>query len=113
MPENKILLTGFEPFGPYRYNVAEQLVEALNGEIIDVRQNTRLQIIGVSLPINFGTFRKILEAAIESTKPKIALGLGMDFKDHDHLSLELAAHSIPNYCNDIQDTECNIGPNGS
>lgn len=113
MLESKVLITGFEPFGPYRYNVSEQLVEALDGEIIDLRQDTRLQIISVSLPINFGTFRKILEEAIQSIRPKIALGLGMDFKDHDHLSLELIAHSTPDYGDDIQDTEDNIGPNGS
>ena len=112
MTEHRVLLAGFEPFGPYSYNVAEQLVDELDGEVIEVSEDTRIQIIGLKLPLNFRTFREILAEAIRDTRPEIAVGLGMDFKNLDHLSLEIEAHQEPNYGSDIQDTEGNIGPDG-
>lgn len=113
MLESKVLLAGFEPFGPYRNNVAEQLVDSLGGKVIEINDLTRIQIIGLKLPIHFGTFREVLENAIKEIQPIVAIGLGMDFKDLKHLSLELLAHSEPQYGTDIKDTEGKVGPIGS
>ncbi len=113
MSESKVLLAGFEPFCPYRNNVAERLVDELNGKVIEVKEGIRIQIVGLKLPINFRTFREVLSAALPSIQPKIAVGLGMDFKDLVHLSFELLAHSVPEYGTDIRDTEGNVGHNYS
>lgn len=111
MSENKILLAGFEQFGPYSYNVAESLVDELNGEVIDISNDIRLHIMGIKLPINFDTFREVLAESTQRIKPSIAVGLGMDFKDLDNLALELSANSKPQYGTDIKDEKGQTGDN--
>jgi len=108
---NTILLTGFKPFGPYRVNVAEMLVDQLNGQILEIDQDVRVQIVGVKLPMNFRVFRQTLAQAIIKVKPKLVIGLGMDFKDLAHLSFELVAHRRPKYGTRIPDEEGNFGVN--
>lgn len=108
-PKDKILLAGFEKFGPYNYNVAERIVDIFDGKIIEVKNNTRLEIIGLKLPINFDTFRDVLANAISTIQPKIAIWLGMDFKDLDHPSIEFLAHAKPKYGKGIKDANGNDG----
>ncbi len=107
----KLLLTGFEAFGPYTKNVAAELVDRLHGQIIEISDGTRIEIVGQRLPINFSDFRGVLSEAIETHKPKVAVGLGMDFKDNPQLALELVAHKSPQYGTGIKDTEGKVGPN--
>ena len=111
MSEDKVLLAGFEQFGPYSYNIAERLVDELDGEVIKTSNDIRLRIIGVKLPISFDTFRKVLAAATKRIQPNIAVGLGMDFKDLNNLTLELLANSRPQYGTDIKDVKGQTGDN--
>jgi pyrrolidone-carboxylate peptidase len=111
MTENKVLLAGFEKFGPYRYNVAERIISDFDNEVISVAKSTRLRVVGVRLPINFGTFRQTLDRAVKEVKPQITFGIGMDFKDLDALSFELTAHRVPKYGVEIKDTEGVVGSN--
>lgn len=87
-----ILLTGFDKFGPYDRNPAAEIAEALDGQTIG-----GYSIRGIRLPINFRTFREELHDHLTEINPSIALGLGMDFKDVPHLSVEMEARPIARY----------------
>lgn len=107
----RLLLTGFEPFGPYSKNVAAELVDRLDGQILEISDGIRVQIVGLRLLIRFRDFREILREAVAEHQPKVAIGLGMDFKDQPKLALELLAHRSPQYGTEITDTEDQVGPN--
>ena len=111
MRTEKALIAGFEPFGPYSKNVAAEIVDALDGEIIHIQDGVAIEIVGIKLPINFQRFRQTLKAALEDHNPQLAIGLGMDFKDSTNLAFETQAHTVPNYGTGIKDQEGNVGPN--
>ncbi len=109
MVEKKILLMGFQKFGPYEYNIAERIVERFNNKTIKINTSTTIKIIGLKLPIDFNKFRKILATTIKNTQPEIVIWLGMDFKDTSNLSLEVVAHALPEYGTKIKDKDGKIG----
>ncbi len=110
---NKLLLVGFNPFGPYKKNVSKEIIKRFHGTIFPLNKKSVVKIIGLILPINYLTFRQILSRGIKEINPKIVVGLGMDFKDYKHLSFELAANKKPIYGNDIVDMRGNLGRNKS
>ncbi len=117
--QSKILLAGFEPFGPYKTNVAQEVAAGLSGEKIIIRNSTtdsineiiRLKIVSIDIPIDFGRFRQVIQDAIREIRPKIAVGLGMDFEDTKRINIELAANQRPNYGDEIKDQTGNTGNN--
>lgn len=109
MVEKKILLVGFQKFGPYEYNIAERIVEKFDSKTIKINTSTTIKIIGLKLPIDFNKFRKILATTIKNIQPEIVIWLGMDFKDTSNLSLEVVAHALPEYGTKIKDKDGKIG----
>lgn len=107
---NTILVCGFERFGPYSHNVAEQCVRQLDGWQFTSDYHI-WRVVGLVLPLCFRDFRQLLNASIEQTKPIIALGLGLDFKDQSDLAFELVAHRQPRYDEALPDNEGKQGSN--
>jgi pyrrolidone-carboxylate peptidase len=105
----KILITGFTPFGQYMTNVSEIIAKSLDGKKFNIG-GEEVCIKAIILPINFELFRNKLEEAVNETKPIVAIGLGMDFKDLNNLSLETLANKKPNY-NILKDSVGKIAPN--
>ena len=67
-----ILLTGFEPFGGERINPSQEIVRALDGEIIHGHR-----VVGAVLPVAFAKAPLLLDALIERHRPEIVLALGL------------------------------------
>ena len=67
-----ILLTGYEPFGEFETNPAQQLANRLDGTTVG-----DATIIGCELPVVFDRVRPALEAAIDEHDPDIVCGLGL------------------------------------
>ena len=67
-----VLLTGFEPFGEFKQNPSQQIVERLHGETIG-----GAQIVGLTLPVAFGEDSERVFAAIAASKPILVLSLGL------------------------------------
>ncbi|PIR76548.1 MAG: hypothetical protein COU32_01405 [Candidatus Magasanikbacteria bacterium CG10_big_fil_rev_8_21_14_0_10_42_10] len=106
-----LLLTAFEPFGPYTKNVSKKLVQKLQGTMLKNDTSNEINIVGVVLPIEFHRFRKVLQHEVEKYSPHIVVGLGMDFKDQSSLSFELLAHRTPSYGTTISDNKGIFGQN--
>jgi pyroglutamyl-peptidase len=83
-----ILLTGFEPFGGEPVNPSQALVRALHGERIG-----GCEIVGETLPCEFGHSVAALEQAIERCRPALVLALGQAGGRTD-LSLERVAINV-------------------
>lgn len=66
-----ILLTGFEPFGGETINPSQEIVRALDGEIIDGHR-----LIGAILPVAFAPTVPLLERLLDTHRPALAVGLG-------------------------------------
>lgn len=69
---NSILLTGFEPWQEFKSNPSQQVVERLTGQTIG---NT--QIVGLTLPVEFGEDTARVLAAISDLQPALVLSLGL------------------------------------
>lgn len=68
----RILLTGFERFGPHKTNPTQTLAERLDGEWFgDAR------VVGRVLPVSIGKIEAALDAAIEETDPVAIVALGL------------------------------------
>lgn len=68
----KVILTGFEPFGPYKYNPVYDTTLKLD------RQNLNgLEIYGLILPPNYYKAAEILLEKIEEISPSVVLGTGL------------------------------------
>lgn len=68
----KIILTGFEPFGEYKFNPSKDLVEHYNGKVFGEKQ-----IIGIVLPCTYlGAFEKI-EKVLTRQKPHAIVSVGL------------------------------------
>lgn len=68
----KIVLTGFKPFAPYKFNPTEQLAEFYNDKIIG-----NIHIVGIVLPCTyFGAFQKLKEI-IRKEKPYAIISTGL------------------------------------
>lgn len=72
-PPGHVLVSGFEAFGGAARNPSQDVVRALDG--------TRLVdgsvLHGVVLPVRFGDAGAALSAAIERTRPRLVLALGL------------------------------------
>ena len=99
----KLLLAGFEAWGPYNSNPAADLAKDLDGE-----QFADIEVHGVTLPIDFATFRGALVDAVNRVHPDIAYGIGMDFKDAPALNVEVDARQLARY-GDFQDAHGETG----
>ena len=67
----KILVTGFEPFGPWQRNPSGETTRHLDGAtIVDA------EITGLVLPVSFQRAAAPLIAAIDEVRPDVVLNLG-------------------------------------
>ena len=66
-----ILLTGFEPFGGEHINPSQQIVRALDGEIISGHR-----VVGAILPVAFAVIVPLLENLLAAHRPALVLALG-------------------------------------
>jgi pyroglutamyl-peptidase len=67
----KVLVTGFEPFGPWQRNPSGETAKHLDGAtIIDA------EITGIVLPVSFRRAAAPLIAAIDELRPDVVLNLG-------------------------------------
>jgi len=67
----KVLVTGFEPFGPWRRNPSGETASHLDGAII-----VDAEITGLVLPVSFKRAAAPLIAAIDELRPDVVLNLG-------------------------------------
>jgi pyroglutamyl-peptidase len=68
----KVLLTGFEPFGPHLVNPSELLVRSLEGRIVGGCT------IGVRVfPVETRTLQGRIEAALREEQPAFVIGVGL------------------------------------
>lgn len=67
-----ILLTGFEPFGNFKNNPSQQIVERLDGETVG-----GARVVGLTLPVAFGRDTEPAFAAIADHHPALVLSLGL------------------------------------
>lgn len=66
MPQTKILLTYFEPFGGAETNISQQVAEGIAAD----------GVIQLCLPVSFRRAPKVLREAIERYQPQFILSLG-------------------------------------
>src|SRR2546421_7147091 len=67
----KVLVTGFEPFGPWQRNPSGETARHLDGAtIVDA------EITGLVLPVSFKRAAVPLLAAIDELRPDVVLNLG-------------------------------------
>lgn len=71
MHEPTILLTGFEPFGGEAINPSQEVVRALDGDLVDGHR-----IVGAILPVAFAPTVPMLEELLGIHRPVIVLALG-------------------------------------
>src|SRR5947209_18029224 len=67
----KVLVTGFEPFGPWQRNPSGETARHLDGAII-----VDAEIAGLILPVSFKRAAAPLIAAIDELRPDVVLNLG-------------------------------------
>ncbi|MFH1107438.1 MAG: hypothetical protein V1787_06110 [Candidatus Micrarchaeota archaeon] len=85
----RILLAGFERWGPYRTNPAEQVVRALHGAKI-----AGAEVVGVVLPVDFRRLPGVLRSAIEKNRPDAVLTMGLSFRKLDRILIETRARRV-------------------
>lgn len=78
----RILLTGFEPFGGDSINPSWEVARALDGQRIG-----NATICALQVPCVFGESLQVLAAALAKTRPTLVLGLGLA-ANRSALSLE-------------------------
>jgi len=83
-----ILLTGFEPFAGHAVNPSEQIVQALDGELMG-----DYQIRGLVLPVVFGEAGDLLIQTIEAVNPSFVISLGLA-ADRKGISVERLAVNL-------------------
>ncbi len=67
-----VLLTGFEPWQEFKTNSSQQVAEHLHGQAIG-----GAQIVGLTLPVEFGEDTARVFAAITELQPALVLSLGL------------------------------------
>lgn len=83
-----ILLTGFEPFADDDVNPSQEIVRALDGEIIGAHR-----IVGAVLPVEFAATLPLLERLLAGVRPALVLALGQA-GGRSELSLERIAINL-------------------
>lgn len=91
---NKILITGFEPFGGESINPSWELARALNGERIGAAgEGDGAKVVAVQLPCVFGQALRQLDEAMARLKPRLVLAVGQAGGRCD-ISLERVAINV-------------------
>lgn len=68
----RAILTGFEPFGPYRFNPVQDITEEYDGRTLE-----NIEIVGLVVPCTYyGAFEK-LSGEIDRLSPDIILSTGL------------------------------------
>lgn len=67
-----MLLTGFESYGGRALNPAEEIIRALDGEVIAGER-----VRGVRMPVDYRELRPRIAAAVEETRPRAVIALGL------------------------------------
>lgn len=70
--EEKLLLTGFEPFGGDKINPSGEVAKSLDGAEIG-----GYQVVSRVLPVEWGTARDLMERFIDEVDPLIILSVGL------------------------------------
>ncbi|MCF3649473.1 pyroglutamyl-peptidase I [Synoicihabitans lomoniglobus] len=70
--KRSVLVTGFEPFGGAKTNPSADLVAALQGQTIRGRV-----IASATLPVEFGTSRRMLARALREVQPELVICFGL------------------------------------
>lgn len=83
-----ILLTGFEPFGGESVNPSQEIVRALNGEMVG---NHRL--VGAVLPVAFSATQFTLDSLLTHHRPTLVVALGQA-GGRNEISLERIAINL-------------------
>lgn len=68
----RLLVTGFEPFGGDAINPSWEVARALDGAVVD-----GARVVAVQLPCVFGEALAVLAAALDTHRPRIVLSLGL------------------------------------
>jgi pyroglutamyl-peptidase len=75
----KVLVTGFEPFGPWQRNPSGETARHLDGVTITVPVNLPpIEIRGLVLPVSFQRAVTPLITAIDELHPAVVLNLGQE-----------------------------------
>lgn len=69
--EQKVLLTGFEPFGGEKLNPSWEAVKQLHGEVID-----GVTLVAEQIPTVFGKSIEVIEKLIQQYNPDIVICVG-------------------------------------
>ena len=86
----KILLTGFEPFGPVRVNPSEQIVRRIGEE---ARGSGNVELRAEVLPTEFAAADRRIRQLIRKFRPDVVLCLGVAAQ-RDKISLERVALNL-------------------
>jgi pyroglutamyl-peptidase len=84
----RILLTGFEPFGGDAVNPSWLVAQSLHGERVG-----RAQVVAACLPVVFGTSLQRLQALLAEHRPRVVLALGLA-ASRTELSIERVALNV-------------------
>lgn len=87
----KLLLTGFGPFGPHPTNVTEEAVRRLDGTELE-----GFTIVARTLPVQFEQAVAELEAALAEERPSAVLAAGIH-GEADGYRVELTAKNLRDY----------------
>src|SRR5579875_1588128 len=68
----RVLVTGFEPYGGRGLNPAGEIARTLHG-----RRVAGADIVGRTLPVSFSRLRHAIETLMAETAPLVALGIGL------------------------------------
>jgi len=74
---NKILVTGFEPFGTHEINPSQLIAETLDGQYIN-----GAEIVGIVLPVDFEESVEVITQAIDDYAPIILISTGLAARRH-------------------------------
>lgn len=83
-----ILLTGFEPFDGERVNPSQEIVRALDGEVI-----AQHRVVGVVLPVAFAATQSTLDSLLTQHRPALVFALGQA-GGRSEISLERVAINL-------------------
>ena len=86
-----MLLTGFQSYGGRSINPAEEIVKALDGEVIEGEL-----VIGRTLPVDYDELRPRIEQLIKETEPRAVICLGL-WPGEAMIRLERIASNIADF----------------
>ncbi|MCK4714980.1 MAG: pyroglutamyl-peptidase I [Candidatus Aenigmarchaeota archaeon] len=68
----RAILTGFEPFGPYKYNPVQDAAREYNGKSLE-----DIEVVGLVVPCTYYGAFELLSEKIDELSPDIILGTGL------------------------------------